>query len=194
MRPANLLSTTLLLLATPAFSQATPTAIRRADFTAAAGASAVYTGLGGGRNLSLTGALDFNLAPIRRIRPSLEIRGTRAIDKGTVDGQSDLLGGLRLSTPIARLQPYADLLAGVGQLTFPTPYLAAPTLLIISESPSFVLSPGVGLRVPVTQNFAIFADAQFQRWRTPTTASGHILSVPLTLGLVYRIPIRGFRR
>ena len=61
-------------------SQAAPTATQRVHLSAFAGVSGVYTGLEGGRNLSVTAGTGIGAGSFFRLHPSLEVRGTVALD------------------------------------------------------------------------------------------------------------------
>jgi hypothetical protein len=174
------------LIASTAQAQADPAALRQAYFSAFGGVTSIYTGLSNGRNAAVTAGLDFNLPEIFRVRPALEVRATDPFDRGTVDRQRSILGGFRLETRYGRLHPYVDLLGGRGQVTFNGPYTTFAGTAIFSQPPSNVISPGLGLRYDLAAHFSFLADAQFQRWSTPASLSGHLFAKPLTVGLSYR--------
>jgi hypothetical protein len=166
-------------------AQGTPVATRQVDFSAFAGVTGIYTGLSQGRNAAVTVGIDLNLPEIAHFRPALEVRATEPFDHGSVDAQRSLLAGLRVETRYGRLHPYVDFLAGGGQITFVHPYVRYDSTILTTEGPSTVLSPGAGLRYDLTPHFSLIADAQFQRWNTAASLSGHLFSKPLTLGLTY---------
>ena len=159
---------TLALLLAPFFlssiasaQSANPTADQDIQLTAFGAASGDYTGLSGGRNLSVTAGIDLALAPWHGTRPTLELRGTYPIDKGTIVAQKDVLGGLRLDFLLGRrVHPYGDFLFGRGQMDY--------------------MSPGY------TYHLAIKVDGQYQQWGSVPTASGKLHSTVGTIGLVYR--------
>jgi len=172
--------------ATAANAQATPAASRTIDFSAFGGLTGTYTGLSGGRNLSITAGFDVNLPPIYGVRPSVEVRGTTPIKNGHVDAQKDILVGPRAEFTFGRLHPYADFLIGRGKINYIGNYITYNSTIITGYSTSTVLSPGIGVRLDVTRHISALADVQFQRWSTPVSLSGHLLSKPLTVGLSYR--------
>jgi hypothetical protein len=174
------------LIASTIHAQVDPTALRRADLSAFGGVTGIYTGLSNGRNAAVTAGLDFNLPEIFRVRPALEVRATDPFDRGSVDRQKSILGGFRLETRYDRLHPYVDLLGGRGQVTFNGPYTTFAGTFILSQPPSNVLSPGLGFRFDLGGQLSFLADAQFQRWSTPASLSGHLFAKPLTVGLSYR--------
>ena len=82
---------TLALLLAPFFlpniaaaQSAKPTADQNIQLSVFGAASGDYTGLSGGRNLSITAGIDLALAPWYGMRPALELRGTYPIEKGTI--------------------------------------------------------------------------------------------------------------
>jgi len=179
----------ILALSLTAFAQAqgTPAATRQVDFSVFAGVTGIYTGLSQGRNAAITAGVDLNLPEIYRLRPALEVRATYPFDRGSVDAQRGILAGVRVETRYGRLHPYVDFLAGGGQITFVRPYVRFDSIILSSEGPSTVLSPGAGLRYDLTPRFSLIADAQFQRWNTAASLSGHLFAKPLTLGLTYTL-------
>ncbi|HEY5381105.1 MAG TPA: outer membrane beta-barrel protein [Acidobacteriaceae bacterium] len=181
----------LSLSAAAAGAQATPTASRPLELSAFGGLTGTYTGLSGGRNLGITAGVDLGFRPFFGFRPFLEGRGTYPIDGGQVDAQKSALAGLRVERPLARLSPRlnlsADILLGRGQINYQNggyPSLSGDFLYVASTSS--VISPGLGLDFRLTDHFSVLADAQFQHWDTPATASGSIWAKPLTLALRYR--------
>lgn len=166
-------------------AQSLPTASQALQITAFGGASGVYTGLGGGKNLSITTGVDLGLAPHRGIRPVIEVRGTYPIDKGTIASQKSVLGGLRADFLLGhRIRPYGDFLFGRGQMD----YQKGGYLFNFYEydlTTTYVYSPGGGLILDMSDHFALRVDAQYQRWSSAPTASGTIYSPVGTVGLVY---------
>ena len=176
--------------------------------------SETYTGLGassfnpnpglGGRNFTLTLGGDLGVYPFRRFDLAAEVRGSYAINKGKVDGQSSILGGLRASRePVGegffgRFRPYANALIGRGAMDYQSggyPVQESPSVVLLyTRTVSTVYDVGAGFEVDVTQHFSFKGDAQFQRWSTPVTSSGHIYSSQGGVGLVYRYGAGGSPR
>ena len=170
-----------------ASAQAAPTATRNVDLSVFAGLSGNYTGIAGGRNLDLTAGADIGFRPLFSFYPSIEGRGEYPLDGGAVDRQENVLGGLKLARHYGRLLPYGDVLAGRGAISyqkfrFPT---ADPAFYYV-RSVSNVFSVGGGVDFALTSHWLFKLDAQFQRYSSPVTASGHAVSKPLTAGLTYR--------
>ena len=192
-----------------AHGQAAPTAVRSLHPSAFVLFSETYTGLGasdfyanpglGGRNFTLTLGGDFGVFPFRRFDLAAEVRGSYPVNKGKVDGQESLMGGLRISREpvgegfLGRVRPYADVLVGRGAMDYQSGGYPVPGLLY-TRTVSTVYDVGAGFEVDVTRQFSIKADAQFQRWSTPVTASGHIYSSQGGLGIVYRYGAGGSPR
>lgn len=170
-----------------AHAQAVPTATQALQLSTFAGFTGTYTGLYGGKNLGITAGVDLGLRSYFSLSPALEIRGAYALDQGTIDSQKSALGGLRVAKNFGRLQPYADILYGRGELHYGSgiPSVDDPSFSY-TKSASNVLSPGGGVDLRISRHFSLKADAQFQRWSTPLTASHHIYSKPYTFALVYR--------
>jgi hypothetical protein len=170
--------------------QATPTASRPMDLSLFGAVSGVNTGLSGGRNASLTIGGDLGFAPFLGLQPALEVRATLPLDKGVIDSQKDLLGGLRVNFLLAhRIHPYGDFLYGRGQVNYPgAGYLYNDFYYF--QSVGNVLSPGAGFDYDLGSHLALKVDAQFQRWGSAPTSSGTINTTVGTVGVVYRFGSR----
>ncbi len=187
----------LLLLAGEvkcAHGQATSTASAAVQFSAFGGASGVYTGLSGSRNLGITAGADMTLRSYFGVHPSVEVRGTYPVNSGRVAGEKNILGGLVLSKNFGNLQPYADILGGRGQINFSPPYLDPAGVLYYVQSSSSVISPGAGLNYFVGRRLGVKGDFQLQRYLSPVTTSGSVYSKSITLGVVYRLNVGGVGR
>lgn len=193
----------LLLSGTGLRAQARSTAERRLDLSAFGLFSGTYTGLGSspgfaggfegpeGRNLTFSLGADLGVYTFHGARLGAEVRGGLPINSGQVDGQKSILGGIRVTHEpsgygfLGRVRPYADVLAGRGQLTYQNGGYPVPGFLVLSSN-SAVYAAGGGFEFDVTRAFSIKADAQFQRWNTPVNASG-VLHVPQGgVGIVFR--------
>ena len=172
-----------------------PTADQVMQLSAFGAASGDYTGFSGGRNLSMTLGIDLALPPYQRLRPTFEMRGTYPLDKGTIVSQKDAVGGLRLDFCLGhRAHPYGDFLFGRGEMNYGSggykyPSNPAPGIQQFTWqlSTSYVYSPGAGFDYDLRNHFVIKVDGQFQHWGGGLpTASGHIYSSIVTIGLVYR--------
>jgi len=137
----------------PALAQANPAATQSLRLSAFGGVTGTYTGLNGGKNLGITAGADLEFRPLFTLYPSIEVRGTYPIDRGTIDSQKNILGGLKVARPIfgGRFQPYADMLFGRGQINYGPGYAVPNSPIYYTQSVSNVLSPGIGLdfRVPI---------------------------------------------
>jgi hypothetical protein len=171
---------------TLARAQADPAAQRRLPISVFAGTSAVETGLNGGRNASITAGIDVAFLPGRQFAPAIEYRGTLAIDKGGVDSQKNNLGGLQFAEPLGRLHPYLDLLFGRVELDYGSGFQVPGKPIFYTKSSSNVISPGAGIDVDISHNFAFKADIQLERYSTPVDPT-HLYATAATLGLVYRL-------
>ena len=171
-------------LAHTAHAQAVPAGTQKLQLSAFAGATGTFTDFEGGKNLGITAGADLTFLFFRTFRPSFEARGTYPIDKGQISGQKNFLLGPKVEYPIGRFHPYVDFLIGRGEIDYHDPGFVFGNTLFISTN-TVVYSPGVGLDYNLTHNLAVKADAQFQHWNTPVTASGAIHPTALTLGAIY---------
>ncbi len=181
---------TLLLLVVQtgrALAQAAPAVTQAADVSVFGGATGAFTGLDSGKNIGITAGADYSLPYyFHSYRPLLELRGSYPFDKGQVDSQKNILGGLKVGRRFGRFHPYGDILFGRGQINYNKPYPDPEHTFLYVRSTSWVLSPGAGVDFDISSHFSIKADAQFQRYTTPVTKSGDLWAKPLTLGVVYR--------
>jgi hypothetical protein len=164
--------------------EASPTATRELQLSAFGAASGVFTGLSGGKNVSITAGGDLALPPWRGMRPAIEVRGTYPIDSGIIDSQRDILAGVRVDFLLNhRLRPYGDFLFGRGQINYGSGYLFNNSIYALTTTP--VYSPGAGFNYDLTEHWGIKVDGQFQRWASAPTPSGIIYSKVGTAGIVY---------
>jgi hypothetical protein len=185
---AAVLALVFSLVTLGAHAQAGSAASRTLELSGFGGLTGTYTGIEGGRNLSLTAGVDIGFRSFHGWRPFAEFRGTVPMDGGHIDSQKDVLGGIRVQKHVLLpgLNVYGDLLLGRGQINYEDGGFLSPsgTFLYIS-SISTVLSPGAGLQYRLTDHFSVLADAQLQHWDTPVTPSGSLWAKPLTLGVRY---------
>jgi hypothetical protein len=169
-----------------ASAQAAPTATRMISPSVFAGVTGVSTGLDSSSNISITAGLDLTFRPLSKLQPTLEYRGTYPIDKGEVASLQNNLGGLKLSTYVSRLHPYADILVGRSETTYLNGGYQVPNKPIFyTQSSSNVFSLGSGADLFATEQLALKVDLQVQRSSSPVTASGHLYSASATIGVVY---------
>ncbi len=178
-------------LAGSAWGQAAPTATAGLQLSAFAGATGDYTGIGLGKNLSITAGVDATLRPFFGLFPGVEVRGTYPMDKGDVAGQKNVLGGLVVGRHLGWIQPYGDILVGRGEIDFVTPYPNPSDTEVYVQTASTVISPGAGANLFFSSHFALKADFQFQHYDSPVTTSGSVYSKAFTVGLTYRLPFGG---
>lgn len=172
--------------AASAHAQASPTATQRIQLSAFGGVTGTYTGLNSGKNVGITVGLDFGFRPFFSLKPAIEVRGDFPFYKGSINSEQNLIGGLKMEKHLGRFHPYADFLWGRGQINYGSGYPDPNRIFEYLQSASNVLSPGGGLDLDLTDHLAFKADAQFQRYSTPVTISGHLDSKPVTVGIVYR--------
>jgi hypothetical protein len=170
-----------------AYGQAVPTAIAGVHLSAFGGVTGDYIGVGLSRNLSVTAGFDATFRPyFLKLFPSLEVRGTYPVDKGSVAGEKNIVAGPVFSRHFGRVQPYGDILFGRGEINYVTP-LPNPTLTTVYvQTVTNVISPGGGCNVVLSNHFAIKGDFQFQRYDTPVTDSGSAYAKAITGAVVYK--------
>jgi hypothetical protein len=170
-----------------ALAQSLPTATQPLRVLAFEGATVTNTDLDSGENIELTAGVDLSLPSYRGLHPSVEVRGTLPLEKGSVDSQKNVLGGLKVALHRGRLFPYANLLLGRGEITYPGNGQQVPgTPIFYTQSSTIVISPGAGLDLDLGHQLAFKIDLQLQRYATKVTTSGHIYAEAATAGLVYR--------
>ncbi len=164
-----------------------PTATQALALSAFGGVTGDFTGLEGGKNGSITAGADFEVRTrqLFSLQPAAEVRGTYPVKSGHVDGQKNILGGLRLSWHYGRLRPYGDILVGAGRLTYVQGLANPAHTLLYTSSDSVVFSPGVGAELRLTDRFGVEGDAQLQHYSSPVVSSGHIYAKPITFAVVY---------
>jgi hypothetical protein len=168
-------------------AQAAPAATRGAGLSAFIGATGTYTGLGSGTNVGATGGVDIGLHLSNSLIPSLEVRGTYPFYLGDTVSIRYLLGGVRFTRGYSKYVPYFDALYGRAELRYGNGGYPNPSYTYLyQKSPSNVLSLGGGAELPLTYTWALKADAQWQLYSSPVTSSGHLNTVPVTVGIVYR--------
>jgi hypothetical protein len=142
------------------------------------------TGLGQGKNLTITAGADIAFVGLRRVRSVVEIRGSYPIAAGNVDRQKSFVAGPVIECAVGRFRPYADFLLGKGAINYLRGGYVFGGEKYISSS-AVVYSPGVGLDYSITHHFALKADLQYQRWEVPVAISGHINPTVVSLGGKY---------
>jgi opacity protein-like surface antigen len=176
-----------------AHAQAAPAGTQPLQLSAFVAGTGTFTDLEGGKNLAITAGADLTFLAFRFFRPAFEVRGTYPIDKGHISSQKNFLLGPKVEYPIGRFHPYVDFFVGRGEINYQAPgFILGSTLFINSNT--FVYSPGAGLDYNLTHNLAVKADAQFQHWNTPVTASGAIHPTVLTVGVLYNFDFNPHHR
>jgi hypothetical protein len=176
----------LLAFTLGAHSQAAPTASRTLELSTFGGFTGNFTGLDGGKNLSIMAGVDLGLPPFFKIYPTAEFRGMYPIHDGTIDSQKNALGGLKFEKHYGHLRAYGDVLFGRGEIDYVGGYPSPTGNFLYASTTSNVLSPGAGVTYYASDQIAFFADVQFQHYNTPVTSSGSLWSTPVSVGMVYR--------
>ena len=178
----------LLFAALPvAYCQGNSTDVRPLQLYAFGGATGTYTGIEGGKNLGLTAGVDLGFGGYRGFLPSIEVRGTYPVDDGTIAGERNILGGLKVERQYRSLHPYVDVLFGRGQIYYGGNGVLNPSYTVLYQrSNSNIFAAGGGVDFDISASFAIKADVQLQRWKVPVTVSGSADAVPITIGVLYR--------
>jgi len=169
---------------------ASPTAVRPMQLSAFGGVSGVFTGLAGGKNFSIVAGADLALPPWHGIRPAIEVRGVYPTDRGLVDSQKSIAGGLKVETLLNhRVHPYGDFLFGRGEMNYRFGYQFNGSEYLLTTTN--IYSAGGGLDYDLTDQLSLKVDGQVQRWGAAPNASGVVYPVLGTVGIVYRF---GFDR
>ena len=164
--------------------RALPTATRTLQLSAFGGVSGNYTGLSGGKNLDITAGADLGLPVWHMFRPTIEVRGSYPVDKGTIDAQKSILAGAKAEFLVNhRLRPYGDFLFGRGQINYGNGYQYGNQVYL--QTTTNVLSPGAGFDYDLSSHFSLRVDGQMQRWEAAPTPSGNIWAKVGTVALVY---------
>lgn len=165
--------------------QALPTATQSLQLSVFGGFGGVFTGLADGRNLDLLAGADLGLPPVRGFRPTLEVRGAYPVDKGQVNSQKSILGGVKTEFLLHRhVRPYADVLFGRGEIDYNGGYRFGNQIYLLTTTN--VYSFGGGLDYDLTQHFAVRFDGQFQKWAYAPTVSGNVYPKVVNAAVVYR--------
>jgi hypothetical protein len=183
------LSVVMLVVLCPLWvqGQASPTAIQSLHISGFMGVTGVSTGLASGRNVGLTAGIDVGPRSFAGLRPFFELRGTYPVDKGKIDSEKSVLGGLKLGKAYGRVIPYVDALFGRGQTNYTNGYADPQRAFAYFQSVSNILSVGGGVDLSLSEHLAIKADLQGQRFSSPVSDSGHVFPKLVTLGVVYRL-------
>jgi hypothetical protein len=176
-------------LATSVWAQARSTAVEPARLSVFGGVNGTLTGLDDGKNVGVTAGADLGFRPFFTLRPSIEVRGTLPIHKGSIDDQKNVLFGFQLAERYGRLRPYGDVLFGRGAIRYELAAPGANDTFVYFRTVSNVLAFGGGADYDLGASFALKADGQYQRYETPVTASGTLYASSLTAGIVYRIDL-----
>jgi hypothetical protein len=179
-------------------AQALPAAERPLQIAVFAAGAERATQLSGARNLDLTCGLDIGFLPLRAWSPAVEVRGSIPGSKGSIAGEAEVLGGLRMGRRLGDgsgpALVYVDLLFGQGQITYFGAGLQVPGQNVFyTQSNSMIVSPGGGLEVEMGGRFALRVDTQIERYATPVKTSREAWAMAATAGVVYRLDFDGRR-
>jgi hypothetical protein len=156
-------------------------------FSFFAGGSVSTTGIQDVKNYGITAGVDLRLKQHFGLRPAIEVRGFYPFGSDTVVNHRDVLAGVRIEKAFGRFLPYGDFLFGRSSLHY-NPYLPNPDgTFAYTRSSSNVYSPGGGVEYSLSPKFALKGDAQFQRFSTPVTDTGHAYATTVTIGVTYHL-------
>ena len=146
------------------FTQALPAASSLGGYITIGGSFAAYRSPY--NNNEVAGYSLFGDVNVTR-RFGIEAEGRRLrFDTDQDTRSATYLIGPRISTTWPRFRPYAKVLAGTGQFTFPFAY---------AKGSYFVIAPGGGLDISVLhgRGFVRVVDFEYQDWRQFTYGSSH---------------------
>jgi hypothetical protein len=182
-----------------AFAQALHTATQPMSLSAWGGATGTFVNLAptnaigdttlfnSGRNLGITAGVDLRVWQFHGLLPSIEIRGTYPMAKGTVASEENGLVGIKVEHIFGRYHSYGDVLFGRSEIQYQGGgYVSPNQQYLYLQSFSNVLSFGGGADIDVTRHFAAKVDLQLWHQSVPVTASGTLNSLAITAGVVYR--------
>lgn len=186
----------LLSLAPPvAHSQALTTASQLFTLSAFGGATGTLTGLppayapngSQGKNLGITAGVNLSLPHLGRFVPSVEVRGTYPVDKGSIDAQESIFGGGKIERRFGRYRPYGDFFYGRGRIDYEHGGYPSPDgAFIYLYTNSAVYSPGGGVDIDLSHHFATKFDFQYQHFGTPAVTANHVYAKAATVAVIYR--------
>ena len=189
--PAAVFVLLLALTAARLESQAVVTAEKTESLSAFVGLSRVAVSYNPDTDLGLTLGGLYTIHTRWRLDPSVELRGTLAtgsnvsLDSGVV--------GFRLARPIARFRPYVNVLAGLGTITFHHPSLMYNGQFYRHDG-SVVYQYGLGTEYLVTPHWAAQVEYQQQNWDLGPQPDVPFSPGIFTVGIVYHLPFRPYRR
>jgi hypothetical protein len=172
-----------------AHAQAQASATRTAELSAFGGYTNSDSDYGRFRNNGGTIGVDFTRFFGWRIAPSFEARASYTT--GIELKQASMLFGLRVQGGFKRYHPYGDFLYGATKITFQFP----PSPRYIQDTASTV-SYGGGVDIDLVSHFQAKVDFQGEYMNfgpngtQPNNADFSLGPTLLTVGVVYRIPIR----
>jgi len=172
-------------MGTTSWGQAVPTATQTFGLSIFGGGSGVLTDVFGGHNFSVTAGANLAFRPFFGLTPSAEVRGMYPMSSGTIAGEKELLGGLKLTKDWGLLHPYGELLGGRGEIDFQHGGYNNGTLIYVATT-SPVYAGGLGLGVDVTRRWGLQADYQYQFWTNFPPLPGMIRPQVVTGSVVYR--------
>jgi hypothetical protein len=180
----------ILLMCTPqSHGQAESTASRPLGLSVFAGLSRTDTRLDGGFNSDVTAGASLSFPRWFGLVPSAEVRGTSPVSDGQVVTEKSVMAGMQMTEPVGRIRPFIDVLFGRAQFSYLNGGIPVPrSSVIYTKSASNLFSPGFGSFWEVGSHLSVRIDAQLQYSKIPVTASGNLVSIPVTLGIVYHFP------
>jgi hypothetical protein len=165
-------------------AQSIPTASQEFQLSVFAASTSTFTDLAGDHNMDLTAGIDLTFLAFRSINAAVELRGSYPITNGSVSDQKNFVLGPKIEYPIKNIRPYVNFLVGRGRINYLSSGYIFDNFKYL-RSDSLVLSPGMGLSLPVTHRTAIKTDFQYQSWATPAVLSGRISPWALSFGASY---------
>jgi hypothetical protein len=183
------LSIILLMCAPQLHGQAEATASRPLGLSLFAGLSRTDTQLDGGFNSDVTAGASLSFPRRFGLVPSAEVRATSPISDGQIVTEKSIIAGVGMTEPVGRVRPFIDVLLGRAQFTYLNGGLpVSRSNVIYTKSAGNLFSPGFGSFWEIGPHLSVRIDAQLQYSKIPVTASGRLISIPVTLGIVYHFP------
>jgi len=175
------------------FCQSLPTATQLLQLSTFVAGSRVSTDIDGGKEMNLTSGLDLTLPAVKRIRPSVEARGSYSLGSGTVDRQKVFLLGPGVGYDSGREHYYVNALVGRGRIDYEDGgYIFRGFRYITSTS--MVSTCVAGVDIGLTHQFSAKVDFQYQHWTPPSSSFGSINPVAFSIGGAYKFDFNTHHR